>query len=46
MKDSERFKLRFGTYRTPKFKYGATVNDLARGSVRIVVYSQPRSRGR
>ncbi len=36
MRNSERFKLRFGPYETPKFKYGAAVNDLDRGRVRIV----------
>ena len=29
-------KLRFGAYRTPRFKYGATVECEARGEVTIV----------
>jgi hypothetical protein len=35
MRDSERFRLRFGPYRTPRFRYGAAVNDLRFGRVRI-----------
>ncbi|HWB14725.1 MAG TPA: hypothetical protein VG826_36215 [Pirellulales bacterium] len=36
MLDQQRFKLRFGPYRTPKFKYGARVMDEIRGEVEIV----------
>ncbi len=36
MRDSERYRLRFGPYQTPAFAYGARVNDLARGRVVIV----------
>jgi hypothetical protein len=36
MLDSQRFKLRFGPYRTPRFKYGAKVMDEIRGQVVIV----------
>jgi hypothetical protein len=36
MKDSERFKLRFGNYKTPKFEYDDIVFDEAHGEVRIV----------
>ena len=31
-----RFKLHFGPYRTPRFKYGAVVQDALRGEVKIV----------
>jgi len=34
--DAERFKLLFGPYRTPRFRYGATVECLCRGPVTIV----------
>ena len=36
MHDSERFRLRFGPYRAPRFRYGATVKDVRRGYVKIV----------
>lgn len=36
MLDRQRFKLRFGPYRTPTFKYGAKVMDEIRGEVEIV----------
>ena len=36
MLDAERFRLRFGPYRTPRFKYGAKVKDARRGEVKIV----------
>jgi hypothetical protein len=36
MKDSERFKLRLGKYKTPKFEYDDIVFDEAYGEVRIV----------
>lgn len=36
MDDAERFRLRFGPYRTPRFKYGAQVKDARRGTVKIV----------
>ena len=35
MNDQQRFQLLFGSYRTPRFNYGATVFDEARGSVQI-----------
>lgn len=41
MLQAERFKLH-GSYRTPKFKYGAVVQDLARGEVRIVGLTDAR----
>ena len=34
--DAERFGLRFGQYRTPRFKYGDQVKDARRGPVTIV----------
>ena len=36
MRDSIRFQLHFGSYRTPRFKYGAVVHDESRGDVKIV----------
>lgn len=36
MHDAERFRLRFGPYRTPRFKYGARVKDARRGLVKII----------
>jgi hypothetical protein len=36
MHDFERFRLRFGPYRTPRLRYGATVKDARRGYVKIV----------
>ncbi len=36
MQDSDRFKLRFGTYETPRFEYGDIVSDEIHGDVRIV----------
>lgn len=36
MHTSQRFKLRFGPYRTPRFRYGAKVQDEVRGEVKIV----------
>lgn len=36
MKDSQRFRLRFGKYGTPKFEYDDIVFDEAHGEVRIV----------
>lgn len=36
MDDAKRFRLRFGRYRTPRFRYGAKVEDARRGSVKIV----------
>jgi len=36
MDDAKRFRLRFGRYRTPRFRYGAKVEDARRGRVRIV----------
>jgi hypothetical protein len=34
--DDERFKLRYGPYKTPRFKYGKKVQDEWRGEVKIV----------
>jgi hypothetical protein len=31
--DDERFKLRYGPYKTPRFKYGKKVQDEWRGDV-------------
>jgi hypothetical protein len=42
MRDSERFRLRFGPYRTPRFRYGATVKDLRVGKVKIAGISDAR----
>jgi hypothetical protein len=42
MRDSERFRLRFGPYRTPRFRYGAAVDDLRFGRVRIAGISEAR----
>jgi len=36
MHDAERFRLRFGSYRTPHFKYGVRVKDARRGFVNTV----------
>jgi hypothetical protein len=36
MDDAKRFRLRFGRYRTPRFRYGAKVEDARRGRVKIV----------
>jgi hypothetical protein len=36
MRQSERFKLRFGPYRTPRFRYGSVVRCAMRGEVIIV----------
>jgi hypothetical protein len=36
MQDSERFKLRFGNYETPKFEYDDIIFDGAHGEVRVV----------
>jgi hypothetical protein len=36
MRDSVRFKLHFGAYRTPRFRIGALVEDEIRGPVKIV----------
>ena len=36
MKDSERFKLRFGKYKTPKFEHDDIVFDEVHGEIRIV----------
>ena len=35
MHDSKRFKLHFGPYKTPLFKYGSIVEDVARGDMKI-----------
>lgn len=36
MDDAKRFRLRFGRYRTPRFRYGARVKDARGGFVNIV----------
>ena len=36
MDDAKRFRLRFGPYRTPRFRYGTKVEDARRGRVKIV----------
>ncbi len=36
MRDSIRFKLHFGPFRTPRFRMGAVVEDAVRGPVKIV----------
>jgi hypothetical protein len=36
MHDLERFRLRYGPYRAPRFRYGATVKDARKGEVTIV----------
>jgi hypothetical protein len=40
--DDERFKLRYGPYKTPRFKYGKKVQDEWRGEVTIVGLSSGR----
>lgn len=40
--DDERFKLRYGPYKTPGFKYGKKVQDGWRGEVTIVGLSDGR----
>ncbi len=35
MNDADRFKLPFGPYRTPRFRYGRTVTCLVRGRVMV-----------
>ena len=42
MIDNERFKLRFGPYKTPRFSYGATVQCEVWGEVQIVGQSDGR----
>ena len=42
VKDSDRFKLRFGKYQTPAFRYGATVRCEVFGEVKIVGLSDGR----
>ena len=36
MHDADRFELRFGSYRTSRFRYGKVVQDACRGDVKIV----------
>src|SRR5688572_17241098 len=36
MLDPARFQLHYGPYRTPRFKYGQRIQDLMRGSVRVI----------
>jgi hypothetical protein len=40
--EDERFKLRYGPYKTPRFKYGKKVQDEWRGEVTIVGLSAGR----
>jgi hypothetical protein len=40
--DDERFKLRYGPYKTPRFEYGKKVQDEWRGEVKIVGLSAGR----
>jgi hypothetical protein len=35
MHDAKRFKLHFGPYKTPRFKYGSIVEGVARGDMKI-----------
>lgn len=42
MLKAERFKLHFGPYRTPRFKYGDLVRDQMRGKVRVIGLSEGR----
>ncbi len=35
MRSADRYRLHFGPYRTPRFRYGAIVQDAIRGDVRI-----------
>jgi hypothetical protein len=36
MRDADRFRLRYGSYRTPRFRYGSFVQCAMRGELRIV----------
>jgi hypothetical protein len=36
LRKADRFKLHFGPYRTPRFKYGSIVQDEIRGEVKVV----------
>jgi len=42
MRDADRFKLRYGPYRTPRFRYGAVKRCALQGDVRIVGISNGR----
>jgi hypothetical protein len=42
LNNAERFRLRFGPYRTPLFRYGATVKDHRFGRVKIAGISDAR----
>jgi hypothetical protein len=42
MKPDHRHQLRFGSYATPRFRYGSTVTDACRGKVVIVAISNSR----
>jgi hypothetical protein len=42
LNDAERFRLRFGPYRTPLFRYGAVVKDLRFGRVKTAGISDAR----
>jgi hypothetical protein len=42
MRDTERLRLRFGKYRTPRFRYGAIVECQVRGPMRIIGLSSGR----
>jgi hypothetical protein len=42
MPNRDRFKLHFGPYRTPRFKFGGVVKDEIRGEVKIIGVSDAR----
>ncbi len=42
MRDAERFKLRYGPYRTPRFRYGSIKQCALQGDVRIIGMSDGR----
>ena len=44
MNDADRFRLRFGPYKTPRFRYGKIASCEVRGEVRIVGLSEGRIR--
>ena len=42
MRDADRLKLRFGPYRTPRFRYGSVKQCALQGDVRIIGISTGR----
>ncbi len=42
LRKADRFKLHFGPYRTPRFKYGSVVKDEIRGEVKVVGLNDAR----